>query len=74
MIDMGNHSAPYKETLKTRDAFLAEGMVTLVSGLATAHRARWALTRQAAGFLYRHPDIYRATRPVRTVLGAAVLR
>ena len=74
MIDMGNRSAPYKEMLKTRDAFLAEGAVTLVSGLAVAHRARWALARQAAGFLYSHPGIYRATRPVRTALGAAILR
>jgi CelD/BcsL family acetyltransferase involved in cellulose biosynthesis len=70
VIDMGNGSAPYKEMLKTRDAFLAEGMVTRVSGLAVAHRARWALARQATGFLNSHPVTYRATRPVRTALRA----
>jgi CelD/BcsL family acetyltransferase involved in cellulose biosynthesis len=68
VIDMGNGPASYKEILKTRDAFVAEGMVTLVSGLAVAHRVRWTLARQAAGFLDSHTGAYRATLPVRTAL------
>lgn len=65
-IDMGKGAAPYKDSLKSRDTFVAEGIVTRGSALAAAHRGRWALMQWAGRTLEEHPGLYRATRPVRT--------
>lgn len=67
MIEMGIGPAVYKEILKSRDVFVAEGIVTRLSTLAVAHRARWALARCTTRIIGRYPRLYRATRPIRTV-------
>lgn len=64
-IEMGIGPAAYKEILKSRDVSLAEGIVTRLSALAGAHRARWSMARRAARTLVEHPKLYRATRPIR---------
>jgi CelD/BcsL family acetyltransferase involved in cellulose biosynthesis len=60
-IDMGagakNH---YKETVKSSDSFIAQGIVTDRSVLGAAHRARGALTWSARRTIRRHPNLRQA--------------
>jgi CelD/BcsL family acetyltransferase involved in cellulose biosynthesis len=61
LIEMGKGTRPYKEILKSRDTFVAEGIVTRRSPLAAAHWARsvpqaWVI-RQIRG----HPPLFNAT-------------
>lgn len=67
-IDLGEGGGSYKQRLKSRDVFVAEGIVTGRSALATAHRARSVSTQWVGRTLYQHPRLYRATRQVRSAL------
>lgn len=67
-IDLGKGADAFKDRLKSRDTFVAEGIVTTRSLLATAHRARSASTRWAVRTSLRHPVLFRATRRVRSAL------
>ena len=68
VLDMGKGPANYKETVKSRDIFVAEGIVTGTSALTAGHRARRASVQWAARTLDNHPGLYHATRPLRSSL------
>ena len=60
-IDMGGGAKNYyKETLKTHDIFVAQGIVTGRSVLGAAHRVRNASTRWAARTVHQRPSLYHA--------------
>ena len=64
-IDMGGGAKNYyKETLKTHDIFVAQGIVTGRSVLGTAHRAHNASIRWAARTVHQRPNLYRAADQV----------
>ena len=64
-IDMGGGAKNYyKETLKTHDIFVAQGIVTGRSVLGTAHRVRNASIRWAARTVHQRPDLYRTADQV----------
>lgn len=67
-IDLGKGAAAFKERFKSRDTFVAEGIVTTRSVLSTAHRARSVSTRWAVRTVHQHPRLSRATRGVRSAL------
>lgn len=66
IIELGNGAAAFKDSLKSRDGFVGEGIVTATSVLGAALRTRRATTRWAARLVEDHPDLYRATRPLRS--------
>jgi CelD/BcsL family acetyltransferase involved in cellulose biosynthesis len=68
VIDLGEGAASYKERLKSHDVFVAEGIVTGPSMMATAHRARSALVQWTARTVLQHPRLYHATRRARSAL------
>jgi CelD/BcsL family acetyltransferase involved in cellulose biosynthesis len=68
MVDLGKGAADYKERFKSGDTFVAEGIVTTRSVLATAHRARDVSARWAVRTVHQHPRLSRATRGVRSAL------
>jgi CelD/BcsL family acetyltransferase involved in cellulose biosynthesis len=70
-LDMGKGGDTFKERLKSRDTFVAEGIVTTRSVLGPAHRARSASTRWALRAGEQHPRLFRATRGVRSALRLA---
>jgi CelD/BcsL family acetyltransferase involved in cellulose biosynthesis len=59
-IDMGKGFKPYKETLKSHDIFVAEGIVTRPSPLAVVNYARTAPTAWAIRQIRRHPPLFNA--------------
>jgi CelD/BcsL family acetyltransferase involved in cellulose biosynthesis len=59
-IDMGKGFKPYKETLKSHDIFVAEGIVTRPSPLALVNYARTAPTAWAIRQIRRHPPLFNA--------------
>jgi CelD/BcsL family acetyltransferase involved in cellulose biosynthesis len=61
LISLGKGTARFKETLKSYDAFVAEGMVAGGPLLATAHRARRSAVRWAGPRIRRHPNLFRPT-------------
>jgi CelD/BcsL family acetyltransferase involved in cellulose biosynthesis len=61
IIDMGTGSERYKQTLKSYDLFVAEGVVARGSLSAYAHRVRGAQVDWARRQLKRHPILFRAT-------------
>jgi CelD/BcsL family acetyltransferase involved in cellulose biosynthesis len=67
-IDFGEGAASYKETIKSRDIFVAEGIVSRRSVLAMAHRAHSTSTQWAGRTLFKHPRLYRVTRRIRKAL------
>jgi CelD/BcsL family acetyltransferase involved in cellulose biosynthesis len=65
VIDMGGGVKNYyKETLKSYDGFVAQGVVTSRSVLGVAHHVRNALTRTARHIVRRHPVLHFATNQV----------
>ncbi len=60
LIDMGKGPERYKQTLKSRDLFVAEGMVARGLVHASAHRARVGATRWAGPHIRQHPHLFRA--------------
>lgn len=60
LIDLGKGTKRYKETMKNRDIFVAEGLVTRRSPLAAAHWARGASTAWAIRQIRSHPPLFNA--------------
>jgi CelD/BcsL family acetyltransferase involved in cellulose biosynthesis len=61
-IDMGGGAKNYyKETMKSYDGFVAQGVVTSRSMLGAAHHVRNALTRAARRTVRQHPGLHFAT-------------
>jgi CelD/BcsL family acetyltransferase involved in cellulose biosynthesis len=60
LIDMGTGVERYKQTLKSHDLFVAEGMVAQDSLLAGAHRIRSASVSWARHQIKQHPPLFRA--------------
>jgi CelD/BcsL family acetyltransferase involved in cellulose biosynthesis len=72
MIDMGGGAKNYyKETLKTDDSFVAQGIVTGRSVLGAAHHARSALIWSARRALRRSPGLHRAADQILRRSGVA---
>jgi CelD/BcsL family acetyltransferase involved in cellulose biosynthesis len=59
-IDMGKGFKRYKETLKTHEIFVAEGIVTRPSPLAAVNYAHSAPTAWAIRQIRRHPPLFKA--------------
>ena len=59
-IDMGKGFKPYKETLKSHDIFVAEGIVTRRSLLAAAHYAQSVPTAWAIRQIRRYRPLFNA--------------
>ena len=64
-IYMGRGSRSYKETMKSYDVFVAEGIVTSRSVLGATHRLRSSSSRWVADAVLRHPNLHNAARQVR---------
>jgi CelD/BcsL family acetyltransferase involved in cellulose biosynthesis len=60
MIDMGTGTERYKQTLKSHDIFVAEGVVTRGALSACAYRVRSAQVSFARRQIKRHPVLFRA--------------
>jgi CelD/BcsL family acetyltransferase involved in cellulose biosynthesis len=60
MIDMGKGQQRHKETLKSHDFFVAEGVVARGQLAASAHRAGSALASQARRKVKQYPPLFRA--------------
>lgn len=69
LIDMGKGPEPFKQTLKSYDLFVAEGMVTRGPLLAAAHRARTSAVRWAGPRIRRHPHLFRAADRLLRIYG-----
>jgi CelD/BcsL family acetyltransferase involved in cellulose biosynthesis len=64
-IDMGGGTKNYyKETMKSYDSFVAQGVVTNHSMLGAAHRVRNALTWTARRTVRQHPSLHSATNQI----------
>ena len=60
-IDMGGGAKSYyKETLKSDEIFVAQGIVTSRSVVGTAHRFHGALTWSTRRTLRQHPGLHQA--------------
>ncbi|HUN33867.1 MAG TPA: GNAT family N-acetyltransferase [Trebonia sp.] len=71
-IDMGGGAKNYyKETMKSYDSLVAQGVVTSRSVLGAAHHARSSLSRTARLSVHRHPVLHAATRKVLRQSGLA---
>ena len=60
LINLGRGAEPYKQTLKTHDLFVSEGMAAPAPLLATAHRARISAVRWLGPRIRKHPQLFRA--------------
>jgi CelD/BcsL family acetyltransferase involved in cellulose biosynthesis len=64
-IDMGGGAKNYyKETMKSYDSFVAQGVVTSRSMLGTAHHARDSVSRTARRTVRQHPGLHFATNQI----------
>ena len=63
LIDMGKGPGHYKQTLKSRDLLVAQGMVAQ-GPLAGVHRLRSGLSRWARRQVKQHPPLFRAADKV----------
>jgi CelD/BcsL family acetyltransferase involved in cellulose biosynthesis len=60
LIDMGTGAERYKQTLRSHDLYVAEGMVARGSFLGQAHQVRSALASWARRQIKEHPPLFRA--------------
>ena len=60
LINLGRGRERYKQTLKTHDLFVSEGMAASAPLLATAHRARISAVRWLGPRIRKHPHLFRA--------------
>jgi CelD/BcsL family acetyltransferase involved in cellulose biosynthesis len=67
-IDLGEGGARYKEELKSRDIFVARGIVSGQPRLQTVHRASVAAGEWGIRAVLRCPRAYRLTRSLRSAL------
>lgn len=70
-IYMGRGSSSYKDAMKSRDVFVAEGVVTSRSVLGVAHRTRSSSTRWANVFVNAHPGLLKRARRIRRLVRPA---
>jgi hypothetical protein len=68
-IYMGRGSSNYKESMKSYDVFVAEGIVTSRSMLGMTHRIRTSSTRRVADVVHQHPNLNDAARKIRHLAG-----
>jgi CelD/BcsL family acetyltransferase involved in cellulose biosynthesis/SAM-dependent methyltransferase len=59
VIDLGKGKMQYKETLKTGELLVAEGIVTRRSPLGAAHWARWVPQAWVIRQIRAHPPLFR---------------
>jgi CelD/BcsL family acetyltransferase involved in cellulose biosynthesis len=59
LIDMGKGSGRYKQTLKSHDLLVAQGMAVR-GAFASTHRLRGGLSRWARQQIKQHPPLFRA--------------
>jgi CelD/BcsL family acetyltransferase involved in cellulose biosynthesis len=72
VIDMGGGAKNYyKETLKSDDNFVAQGIVTDRSVLGAAHRVRSALTWSARRAVRQNPGLHQAADQILRRSGVA---
>jgi CelD/BcsL family acetyltransferase involved in cellulose biosynthesis len=71
LIDLGKGAQRYKETLKSADIFVAEGLVTDRSPLAAAHRARIASVQRAMRTVRENQRLFDAADRVLRYYGRA---
>ncbi len=64
VIDMGTGIERYKQTLKSHDIFVSDGIVTRGPLIAHAHKANGALTNWARRQVKRYPPLFRAADAV----------
>lgn len=64
LIDMGKGSGRYKQTLKSRDLLVAQGMATRGPLVAGPHRLRRSLSGWARLEVKRHQPLFRAAEKV----------
>ena len=64
LIDLGKGTKHYKETLKSRDLFVAEGIVTRPSLAAAAHWTRSVPQAWVIRQIRAHPPLFRAANAV----------
>jgi len=70
-IYMGRGSSSYKDAMKSRDVFVAEGVATSRSVLGVAHRTKISATRWATGAVNRHPGLLKGARRIRRLVRPA---
>lgn len=68
-IDMGRGAQRYKDMLKSRDLFVAEGRVVQRSPAAALHRTRRTLERQLRCVVKEHPALFHIADRVRKHYG-----
>ena len=71
MIYMGRGKSSYKESMKSHDVFVGEGIVTRRSALGVSHRVRSSSTRWVADAVRRHPELHDAASRIRHLLRLA---
>jgi CelD/BcsL family acetyltransferase involved in cellulose biosynthesis len=67
-IYMGRGSSSYKDAMKSRDVFVAEGVATSRSVLGVAHRTRSSSTRWVTGVVNGHPGLLSSARRIRRLV------
>jgi CelD/BcsL family acetyltransferase involved in cellulose biosynthesis len=60
LIDMGTGTERYKQTLRSRDLYVAQGVVARGPLLGQAHQVRSALASWARHQIKQHPPLFRA--------------
>jgi CelD/BcsL family acetyltransferase involved in cellulose biosynthesis len=63
-IYMGRGRSIYKESMKSNDVFVAEGIVTSQSMLGVTYRIRSSSVRRVADTVRRHPNLHNGARRI----------
>ena len=68
LIYMGRGSSIYKDAMKSRDVYVAEGVATSRSVLGVAHRTRISSSRRVTGAVNAHPGLLKGARRIRRLV------
>jgi CelD/BcsL family acetyltransferase involved in cellulose biosynthesis len=68
MIYMGRGGSSYKDAMKSRDVYVAEGVATSRSVLGVAHRTRISSSRRATAVINAHPGLLTGARRIRRLV------
>jgi CelD/BcsL family acetyltransferase involved in cellulose biosynthesis len=68
LIYMGRGSSSYKDAMKSRDVYVAEGVATSRSVLGVAHRTRSSSSRRVTGIVNAHPGLLKGARRIRRLV------
>lgn len=71
LIYMGRGSNSYKDAMKSRDVFVAEGVAVSRSALGLAHRTRTSSGRQLTAVINAHPGLLKGARRIRRLVRPA---